>query len=482
VRDRLLETFLEQTVPMVKDPWAARDDYILLLLDPSGPAREAYLEQHARRPLEATERQRLWTLLESQRYAMYMYTSCGWFFADISGIETIQNMAYAARAIELAQPWSSIGLEPALLEYLVEAASNVPAMGTGADVYRRFVHAQRVPPQIVAGDLVLAAAVLHREPEQRRFRYDVVAHAFRRTEAPGDADARAYHGLLELRDRDTVTRTFWEVHVYSDHLADIRGYVLPADATATSAQIPALSEAEAAAREGACRLALTDLVAEGREGIIRTAYEAILAKQDRALRQIYTESHDLMTTFRRAGVPVPPVFEALAVHTLARSLEDLAQRLEVGLLQKVSGSASHAVEDIDALLGEIGGLLTYSREAGLELSIEPLMQAYGVVLERLLENLLNEPNPVWAEEAVDVIRSSYDLHFPLDRRPLEDLAYLVLRKHRIFLLGSASSSESAEEGYRVRRAFESLAEALHLDIRRILEPGEGSGTAPGESA
>jgi hypothetical protein len=169
------------------------------------------------------------------------------------------------------------------------------------------------------------------------------------------------------------------------------------------------------------------------------------------------------------------------VHTLARSLEDLAQRLEVGLLQKVSGAATHAAEDIEALLAEIGGLLTYSREAGLELSIEPLMQAYGVVLERLLENLLREPNPVWAEEAVDVIRSSYSLHFPLDRRPLEDLAYLVLRKHRIFLLGSASSPESAEEGQRVRRAFESLAEALHLDIRRILETGEGSGTTSGET-
>ncbi|MFH1143853.1 MAG: DUF3536 domain-containing protein, partial [Candidatus Eisenbacteria bacterium] len=79
VRDRLVETYLAEASPLVKDPWAARDDYILVLLDPSPAARGAYLDQHARHPLSGEQRRTLWSLLESQRYAMFMYTSCGWF-------------------------------------------------------------------------------------------------------------------------------------------------------------------------------------------------------------------------------------------------------------------------------------------------------------------------------------------------------------------------------------------------------------------
>jgi len=507
-RDRLVECFLEQVSPLVQDPWATRDDYIEVLLDASPEAREAFLARHARRALDEAERVRLWSLLESQRYAMYMYTSCGWFFADVSGIETVQNLAYAARAIELASPWSNVDVEEALLEYLAEARSNVPEQGTGADVYRRCVEAQRVTAAQVAGDVALASAVLRREPEKRRFRHEVVALAWRRVERPASNHQAAHsdHARLVLIDRDTGELAGFDAHVYGGRLADFRCFIVPlsadhaaiggarrgraadsapecappAEALGSPAEIPTPEEDAAAALPGVRRLALADLVAEGRDGIIRAAYETILERQNRALQTIHEESRGLLMTFRRAGVPVPPVLEAVARGALARTLEEMAQRLEVALLQQVQGSGEVRGE-IDALLDEIGSLLGFSREAGLELPLEPLTQAFGSALLRLLDSLMRRPEASRAEQAVEVMRSTYALHFPLDRRPLEDLAYQVLKKHRTLLLGAAYEPEPAGDERRIRQAFASLAEALHLDIRRILEVDEG-GSSAGETA
>ena len=66
-------------------------------------------------------------LMEMQRHAQLMYTSCGWFFDDISGIETVQIIAYAARVLQLARQLfgeQAAALEPAFLARLAEAHSN----------------------------------------------------------------------------------------------------------------------------------------------------------------------------------------------------------------------------------------------------------------------------------------------------------------------------------------------------------------------
>jgi alpha-amylase/alpha-mannosidase (GH57 family) len=117
------------------DPWQARNDSIELILNQQG-SRENFLCDHAGRWLSADERWRALTYLELQRMLVLMYTSCGWFFNDISGIETIQVLKYAGRAIDLME---QVGLPPAqgtFLEMLAEAKSNRIEMGTGADIYR----------------------------------------------------------------------------------------------------------------------------------------------------------------------------------------------------------------------------------------------------------------------------------------------------------------------------------------------------------
>jgi alpha-amylase/alpha-mannosidase (GH57 family) len=138
LRDENVVHFAATRGNLFVDPWQARDASIALVLDQSH-SRENFLRDQAGRWLSADEQWSALAYLELQRMLLLMYTSCGWFFNDISGIETIQILKYAARAIDLME---QLGLPPVrnlFLEFLEEAKSNRLEMGTGADIYRRLV-------------------------------------------------------------------------------------------------------------------------------------------------------------------------------------------------------------------------------------------------------------------------------------------------------------------------------------------------------
>ena len=140
LRDTVDALYEARAGALVKDPWAARDAYVEVILDRSPASVEAFLERHATRPLDAAGRVQVLRCLELQRHRLLMYTSCGWFFDEISGIETVQVLRYAARVVQLARILGGdAGLEAKLVRRLAAAPSNVPELRDGAGVWRRHV-------------------------------------------------------------------------------------------------------------------------------------------------------------------------------------------------------------------------------------------------------------------------------------------------------------------------------------------------------
>lgn len=135
LRDRAAEGFEELGSKLFKDPSQARNAYIDVLLKRCSPVE--FLAAHARISLSPADEIRAFTLLEMQRNALLMFTSCGWFFYDLSGIETVQVMKYAARVIELSDQLGLPSHRQTFLQMLGEAKSNLPEKGTGADIYLR---------------------------------------------------------------------------------------------------------------------------------------------------------------------------------------------------------------------------------------------------------------------------------------------------------------------------------------------------------
>lgn len=133
------KTFEKELGALIRDPWQARNDYIQVILDPTDAVRQKFLANHSSKKVSPEEEKKIWDLLEAQKFALFMYTSCGWFFDDISGIEPVQVMKFAARVLEYTQPYHEKDLEKYLLDILATAKSNFPEKGTGKDIFIRDV-------------------------------------------------------------------------------------------------------------------------------------------------------------------------------------------------------------------------------------------------------------------------------------------------------------------------------------------------------
>jgi len=139
LRDNLIRLYEREVASYVKDPWQTREHYIEVILDRSVQNIESFFSKHAIRGLSKEEKVRVLKLLEMQRHAMLMYTSCGWFFDEISGVETVQNMQYAARVMQLAKEVSGEDLESDYLKILEGAPSNIAEFKNGVHIYEMFI-------------------------------------------------------------------------------------------------------------------------------------------------------------------------------------------------------------------------------------------------------------------------------------------------------------------------------------------------------
>ncbi len=162
LRDAAADVYTAEGSKLFSAPWEARNAYAELFLARSPGAEEAFFSRFASRPLDKEERARALELLEMQRHAMLMFTSCGWFFADISRIETLQNLRYAARA---AETMISLGYENAartFLAMLEMAQSNYPEAENGLKLYQKLLAENALARQKAAA-LLIAEAMLGAE-------------------------------------------------------------------------------------------------------------------------------------------------------------------------------------------------------------------------------------------------------------------------------------------------------------------------------
>jgi hypothetical protein len=202
VRDALYDVVDRRGRLLLRDPWAARDAYIEVLLGATTHAEFAAAHVVGD-PVDA------FTLLEALRSGMAMYTSCGWFFHDLAGLETVQVLRYAARVLDLLDDLGEPLPTAGLLAVLATARSNRPEEGTGADVWAAHVEPARVRPARVAAHLALASVLASQPPPSRLAAWDVQSTSHSRHER-GSVVLAA--GLATLRDRRTGRASS---HVYA---------------------------------------------------------------------------------------------------------------------------------------------------------------------------------------------------------------------------------------------------------------------------
>jgi alpha-amylase/alpha-mannosidase (GH57 family) len=161
---------------LLTDLWAARNSYIDIVLDRSPASINRFLETYAVCPLTSDERITILELMELQRHAQLMYTSCGWFFDEISGIETVQIIAYAGRVIQLAAHLfgaAGAALEPEFLRILALAKPNAPDLKDGAEVYTRYVTGMKIGLEQVGAHYAISSVFRNYPEDGQLFCFDV---------------------------------------------------------------------------------------------------------------------------------------------------------------------------------------------------------------------------------------------------------------------------------------------------------------------
>ena len=202
--NELASLFEDRAARLFKDPWEARNDYVRVLLKPW--ERERFLKDHSARHLDAEEKVDAFQLLESQRMALYMFTSCGWFFDDISGLETTQVLKYAARALDLVDSWTGKDLEAGLIDFLVEAKSNDPVYGHGGEVYKLLVMPSMIDPCRAAAHHGLLSLIEKRTPEDCLF--SDMLHPVNASRVEG-RDVYGKIGEVEVNETGTGKKSIW---------------------------------------------------------------------------------------------------------------------------------------------------------------------------------------------------------------------------------------------------------------------------------
>ncbi len=167
LRDKLAEDYEKNMSQYSRNPWQVRNEYIDVINDRSEENVENFIGKSAGRELTDEEKINFLKLVEMQRMTMLMYTSCGWFFDKISGIETIQVMEYAARAMQLHHEISNTNLLGEYEDMLKGAPANLPDMENGKDIYNAYVAPARIDLNRVGAHFALSS-VFSESPEQEQ--------------------------------------------------------------------------------------------------------------------------------------------------------------------------------------------------------------------------------------------------------------------------------------------------------------------------
>ena len=157
LRNDLISVFEKEASRYVKKPWEARNDFIDVVNDRSDDSVNRFLEKWCEVIPAGDHKTRVIRMFEMQRHALLMYTSCGWFFDEISGIETTQILQYANRAVQLAESESQVVLEKDFLKKLEKAPSNLPELENGAIVHKKYVQPSRLTLSRVGSHYAVAS-------------------------------------------------------------------------------------------------------------------------------------------------------------------------------------------------------------------------------------------------------------------------------------------------------------------------------------
>jgi len=419
LRDNLSTIYEKETENYLKDPWQVRDEYINVVLDRSRPTMESFFQSHAEHDLSLQERVKILKLMEMQRHAMLMYTSCGWFFDELSGIETIQIMQYADRAMQLAREINNTDLEKDFLEILVAAKSNLPHLENGARVYELYVKPGRVDLPRVGAHYSISSLFEEYPEKINIYCYTAESLQYEKIEAGrlklalGQAritsqivkeETTVSFATLHLGDHNINggVKEFMSEEAFNNMYADIKGAF-------SSSDIPGIIRLMDK-HFGMNNYSLRHLFRDEQRKVIDQILKPSLDEIEENFRQVYQTHYPFIQAIADMNLPLPELFFITGQSIANAELKNLLESDNIDL------------ENIHKIIGEIK-----------KFSFKMDSQGMGYVASKrvnvIMENLLKNPEELpLLQNTVELLQTISQLPLELDLRIAQNLYFQICKK------------------------------------------------------
>ena len=453
LRDYIAPAFESRAALLLKDPWRARNEYIRVILNRSAENRVTFIAAHALRGLSPAEEIEVWKLLEMQRHALLMYTSCGWFFDELSGIETVQVIEYAGRVVQLAQELFGDSIEAHFLERLAMAKSNIPEQRDGAAIYEKSVRPTAVDLYKLGAHYAISSLFESYGDRTKIYSYTVDRETYRSMDAGRLKSAVGRARFTSDVTQESAELCFGVVH-FGDH--NMQGGVRPCESDAVFSELAASMETAFSRadltevvrlldRGFASRLyTLQSLFKDEQRKIVDVVLRSTLDDAESAFRQVYDNHAPLLRFLTSLRAPLPEAMKAAAEYALNSRLRHLL-----------------AAEELDS--AHIRGLLDEVRIAGVALDQTTLEYTLRRNLERLADNFRATPDDAGAlSQLAEGVAIARVLPFPVVFWSVQNDCYEVLHQLRPEMLEKCSRGDEKARAWVVQ--FDALAKLLLLYI------------------
>jgi len=452
LRDRAAKIYAREMAAYAVDPWAIRDAYIDVVLDRSRYSTDRFLFRHFGRELPFEEKNRVLRCLEVQRNALLMYTSCGWFFDDISGIETVQIIKYAARVLQLVRRVSDEDLELAFLELLGKARSNVPEASSGARIYKTSVEPSIVDILRVGAHYAMSSLYENFGKEARLYCFTVRRKAYERMAV---GKLTLVIGRAEIVSE--VTWTSFDVHFALMHLGD-QNFICGVDYYRDDALFARMRRDVAGVFNegdipgaigavsryfGAKNYSLWHLFKQEQQVILERIFADTMHEVEASFRHIYDDHLSLIRMLSEHNIFLPKTLAGVAEFVLNRDLTRL-------------------LEDEDVAIERLERLVEESRRWPFKRDKEKIdFLASGKVNAIMLRFARDPEDVVFLEQGVLVVNLLLELGLEIDFWKAQNIFYGLAQTILPLKRTLAVQDEAAG---RWVRAFFSFADILKVKV------------------
>ena len=329
LRDHIDAFYESRASALLKSPWEARDAYIDVILDRSRDGLATWLARHRRVLLDAAAQVETRRLLEMERNRLLMYTSCGWFFDEVSALEPTQTLKYAAMTLQYLRDLGGEDLEGEFVRRLEAAPTNVPLFVNGGEVYRALIKPAVVDLRRVVAHYAISGLFEDYPDEAPIYAWRVkrlddagdnydgsrlrVGRARVASEITGESRDLQYTVLrFGGHDFSCGIRTYEDPAAYDTMKADLLRRYGQRSMTDT---VRGLDEHFP---EGL--FSLTHLFLEQRRRVLASVMQAVLSKHEQTYRHVWEESRKLIRYLRQADAPIPEVLRITSKYVLEEEL------------------------------------------------------------------------------------------------------------------------------------------------------------------